>query len=162
MRKIRDNSSGPPPDGLWKWRCPETNLLITHSNYVGLERAVKKYLRSNSFPIGTNWENDFEENVCRNMVPSVCIDFIPPTTLQKMTSLGRALYQAAKSWREPLVTAEELQDRRDWCAGSETRPRCNFYGGSTSPLRVACQRCGCGGLALMLKSKHCPLPEPKW
>lgn len=161
MKKVRDNSAG-AIGGLWIWKHGETGHVIRHSNYIGCMNAVKKFLRANSFPIGSNFEQEFEENLCANGAPNLCEDFIPPTVLQKMSSLAQALYRAAKQWREPVVSAEELQDRREYCVGNETRPRCNFYGGSTSPLKVACARCGCTGLAIFLKSKHCPLPEPKW
>jgi len=160
MRKIRDNSKGPPPDGLWRWRCPETGLVITNLNFIGLEKAVKKYLKANNYPIGANFEQDLEQNVCANMADSVCEDWEPPSVLEKMSTLARALYQAAKTVHSPLVTPEELQDRRDWCTGNAERPRCNFFAGSTNLLRVACGKCGCSGLKLALRSSVCP--ANKW
>ena len=159
MKKVRDNAAG-AIGGMWVWKHAETGHIIRHSNYSGCMRLVKSFLRANNYPIGSNFEDDFEQNLCANGAPGLCVDFEPPSVLEKMSSLARALYQTARSWREPLVSAEELQDRRDWCTGNEIRPRCNFYAGSTSPLKVACVKCGCSSLALFLKSKHCP--AGKW
>jgi hypothetical protein len=155
MRKPIDNSSG-PYGGLWVWKCPETGFIIRHGNYPGIRNAVKTYLRANNYPIGSNFDEALDENLCANAAPQTCEDFVPPTFLEKMSSLAQALYHAAKSWREPVVTAELLQERRDICAG------CSFYGGSKSLLKVACVKCGCTGLALYLPTKHCPLPQPEW
>lgn len=161
LKKVRDNAAG-AIGGWWVWKHTETGHVVRHSNYTGCRNAVKKFLSANNFPIGSNFERDFEENLCANGAPGLCIDWDPPSVLEKLGSLGMALYKAAKQWRAPLVSAEQLQDRRDYCTGNETRPRCNFYAGSTSLLRVSCGKCGCFGLKIALVSEHCPLPEPKW
>lgn len=155
MNKPVDTARG-ARGGYWIWRCPETGLTIRHSNYPGLRRDVKIYLRANSYPIGSGFDEQFDENVCANAQHGMCENFIPPTLLEKMGSLAKALYQAGKNWRQPLVTPEELQRRRDICMD------CSYYGGSTSLLKVACTRCGCGGLKAALIDSHCPLPEPRW
>lgn len=157
MRKIIDSSRGAPVYGLWRWKCPETGLLITHSNFPGIKSAVKKYLVANNFPVTSQFEEQLEENLCENASPNTCTDFEPPTLAEKMSTLAMALWQLRKTWRDPLVSAEELQDRREYCTGNETRPRCEFYSGSTSLLKVACKRCGCAGLKLALKSSVCPI-----
>lgn len=154
MKKIRDSSAGPPPDGLWRWKCPETGYVVTHSNFPGIRNAVLKYLRANNYPVTSTFEDDLEQNICAHMDPRVCEDFIPPTFLAKMTSAAQALYGAAKEWRKPVVSEEVLQQRREIC-----QP-CNFYGGSTSILRVGCKKCGCTGLKLFLVSSQCPIS--KW
>jgi len=155
MKKVRDNASG-AIGGFWIWKHPETGHVVRHSNYAGCRNEVKVFLRANSFPITSQFEEEFEQNLCANGAANLCEEFIPPTLLEKATSLGRALYQAAKQWREPLCTAEELESRREICKG------CNYFSGSTSLLKVSCQRCGCSGLKIALASSRCPLPEPKW
>lgn len=159
MKKVRDNAAG-APGGYWVWKHAETGHVVRHSNYEACQKEVKAFLRANHFPIGSNFEQDFEENLCANGAPNLCVDFEPPSVLEKMGALGQALYRAAKQWREPLVSAEELQDRREYCTGNETRPRCNFYNGSTSLLKVACSKCGCSGLKLILRGSSCP--AGKW
>lgn len=155
MKKVRDNSSG-PAGGAWRWRDTETGYLITHSNYRGLRHEVIKFLKANNRPIGIAFDEQFEENICANMPPQVCMEFIPPTMLEKMGTLAKALYQVARHAKEPLVSAEELQRRREICAD------CNFFGHSQSLIKVACRRCGCSGLKLVLTSSQCPLNPPKW
>lgn len=155
MKKVRDNASG-AIGGYWIWRHSETGHVVRHSNYTGCRNEVRTFLRANNYPIGSNFEQEFEENLCANGAPNLCEEFIPPTLLEKMSTFARALYKAGKQWREPLVTPEVLQERRDICS------QCNYFGGSTNLLKVACQRCGCAGISLALASKHCVLPEPKW
>lgn len=153
MRKVRDNSAG-AIGGLWIWKHPETGFVVRHSNYAGCRIEVKRFLRANNYPIGGNFEEEFEENLCANGAPNLCEEFIPPTLLEKMSAFAQALYRAGKQWREPMVTADVLQERRDICEA------CNFYGGSTSILRVACQKCGCTSLKQFLTSSRCPIG--KW
>lgn len=155
MKKVRDNAAG-AIGGFWIWKHPETGHIIRHTNYVGCRNEVKAFLRVNNFPITAQFEEEFEANICANGAPNLCEEFTPPSLLQKMSTLGQALVHAAKQWRKPVVDAEELQRRRDICAG------CNYYGGSTSLVKVACQKCGCSGLKLALQSSRCPLPEPRW
>lgn len=155
MKKVRDSASG-AIGGAWIWKHPETGHVIRHSNFKGCRDQVKIFLRANNYPIGSNFDQEFEENLCANGAPNLCEELIPPTLLEKMTSLGRALYQAGKQWREPLVTPEVLEQRKAICA------ECNYFGGSSGLLRVACQKCGCSRLALHLASKICPLHPPKW
>lgn len=153
MKKVRDSASG-AIGGLWIWKHPETGFVVRHSNFKGCRDQVKIFLRANNFPIGSNFEQEFEENLCANGAPNLCEEFVPPTILEKMSSIGQALYRAAKQWRAPIVTAEVLQERRSICES------CNFFGGSTNLLKVACQKCGCAGIKLGLVSEHCPIS--KW
>ena len=150
-----DDSRG-PKGGFWVWKCPETGFLVRHGNYPGIRKAVKDYLRANNYPIGSNFYEELAENLCRQALPGVCEEFIPPTIWEKMSSASQALFQAAKQWRAPVVSAEVLMERRAICSA------CSYYGGSTSILRVACSKCGCSGLKLFLPGSVCPLPEPKW
>lgn len=155
MKRVRDNAAG-AIGGYWIWKCPETGFVIRHSNFIGCKNEVKKYLRLNNYPIGGNFDEDFEQNLCANGNPNLCEEFVPPTLLQKMSTLAQALYHLRKQWREPLVTAEILQTRQETCK------KCNFYGGSTSLFKVACQKCGCAGLKLALTTSRCPASPPKW
>lgn len=155
MRKVRDSASG-AIGGMWVWKHPETGYVIRHSNFKGCRDQVKIFLRANNYPIGSNFDQEFEENLCANGAPNLCEDFVPPTLLEKMSTFAQALYRAGKQWRQPLVDAEELQRRRNICA------ECSYYGGSTNLLKVACQKCGCSGIKLALASQHCVLNPPRW
>lgn len=128
--------------------------MITHSNYNGIRNAVLAFLRANHFPVTAQFSEQLDENLCEN--GARCEEWLPPSAMDKLSTVAKALFRAAKDWRKPLVSAEELERRRSICA------ECNYYGGSRSLLKVACSRCGCGGLKLSLQSEHCPLPEPKW
>lgn len=153
MRKVADNSAV-PPGGHWTWRHSESGYQLRHPYYNELKKQVKVYLRANSFPITGQFDEEFEANLCAHATPASCVDFIPPSLLEKMSMFGQAIARAALTWREPLVTAEVLEQRRAICQ------ECNFYGGSRSLLKVACQRCGCSGLKVMLTSSVCPIT--KW
>jgi hypothetical protein len=155
MRRVADNSAV-PPGGQWTWVHGETGHAISHPYYNELRKRVLAYLRANSFPVTGQFDEEFEANICAHATPASCVDFIPPSLLDKMTMFGRAIAKAALTWREPLVSAEVLEERRTICES------CNFYGGSRSLLKVACQKCGCSGLKVLLVSQHCPLPQPKW
>lgn len=153
MKRVIDTSAG-CPGGLWTWVHSETGHPVRHSNYSGIKNAVKVFLKSNSYPISSQFEDELQENLCAH--GARCEEFTPPTLAQKMSTFGMSLYRAAKQWREPLVDAEELQRRRNICA------ECSYYGGSTNLLKVACQKCGCSGMKLALASQHCVLNPPKW
>lgn len=154
-KKVRDNSSV-PPGGMWVYVHPETGIIIQHPYFNVCKGRVKAFLRANNYPVGSNFDEDFEENICSHAAAGVCDDFVPPTLMEKMGTLAQALYRAAISGRAKIVDAEEVQRRRSICEA------CNYYGGSRSLLKIACQRCGCSGLALYLEVKHCPLSPPKW
>lgn len=154
MKKIRDNAAG-APGGTWLWKCPETNLLVKHTNIQGLRKAVLAYLRANNFPVSSQFEESFEQNICEQL-PGACIDWSPPSVVDKMTSAGKALWQIVRRGNKLVVTEEVLAYRRQQCE------QCNFYGGSTSPIKVACKKCGCSGLKLWLQSSRCPHENPRW
>jgi hypothetical protein len=155
LKRPIDNARG-PAGGFWIWKCPETGLVIKRGNYPGIYNAVKSYKQANHFPITAQFSEELDANLCANAQPQTCEEFTPPTVLEKMGTLARALFMAAKTWRHPLVTADVLQARRDICAA------CNYYTGSKSLLKVGCTRCGCTGLKLALAASHCAMEPQKW
>jgi hypothetical protein len=154
VKKVRDNTSVP---GIpWKYVCPEDGFALTDIYFNRLKSTVAAYRHANSYPVGLLFNEEYEENLCAQADPKLCLEFVPPSLLEKMSTLGRALVNAALNARHPVVSAEEVERRRQICG------ECNFFGGSKSVLKVACKVCGCGGLKLFLTTSACPLSQPKW
>jgi len=155
MKKVRDNAAV-PRGGAWIWKHAETGHVLSHPYYNQIKQDVKKFLQANNYPIGSNFEDDFEQNICANADPAMCMEWVPPSIFEKMSTLSQTLLITAQQIRDPLVSAEVVEERQRICES------CNFYGGSRAPLKIACRKCGCTGLALYLAAKHCPLENPKW
>lgn len=155
MKKPFSTSRPPNGGGYWIYRNPENGFVVSHPYYGEVKKRAKIHRRDNNFPIGLEFDDQFDENICANAADGNCFDFIPPTLGEKMASLGKALMNAARSGFK-TVTQEVLLERKAICQN------CEYYGGSSSPLKVACKRCGCFGLKVHLLSSHCPLEPPKW
>ena len=118
--------------------------------------AVKEYRRANNLPIGTNFNDEFEENLCRhNPREDVCIDFTPPTLAEKASQLASALVRWARTGFKVRDEAT-VESIRAICR------ECEFYGGERGLLKIFCKKCGCSGKKQYLISEHCPLYPPKW
>lgn len=153
MLKVRDSASLPKKD--WKYVDPEDGTVLKSPYYRVLLKNVKAYRRANNRPIGVNFDEEYEANLCAHN-PDACVDFVPPTFTEKMGTVFDALKEAARNWREPVVSTEELNRRRDLCA------QCNYFGGFRSMLKVGCKKCGCLGFKLALASSKCPHENPRW
>ena len=144
------------PGTPWKYVCPEDGFVLLDVYFARLKKAVIAYRNANNYPVGLLFNDEFEDNICAQADPVLCMEFIPPTLLEKMSSLGQALVAVARSVRHPMVNADEVERRRNICG------ECNFFGGVKSLLKVGCLKCGCAGLKLYLSTSVCPLPQPKW
>lgn len=149
------STSRVPVGGTWTYVNPENGFVIRHPYFNEVKKMAKAHRAANNFPIGLEFDDQFEENICANAAEGTCFDFTPPTLGEKMASLGRALMNAARSGFK-TVSQEMFLERKTICEG------CNWYGGSTKLLKVACKRCGCSGLKISLLSSRCPLEPPKW
>ncbi len=151
MKKVRDNSAV-PRGGTFIYRH-EDGYEQRHSYFSQLKEWVREYKRINNLPIGLQFDDEYEENICSNADPITCEEWYPPGPLQKAQNLAAALVRAAKGGFK-AVSSEILNERLAICAN------CNFYGGQNGLLKVICKRCGCGGLKAYLKSEKCPIG--KW
>lgn len=149
------STSRVPVGGNWTYKNPENGFVIRHPYFNEVKKLAKQHRLANNFPIGLEFDDQFEENVCANAADGSCFEFTPPTLGEKMASLGRALMNAARSGFK-TVNEETLMQRRAICQ------ECNFYGGSSGLFKVACKKCGCSGLKIHLSSSVCPYEPPKW
>jgi hypothetical protein len=156
VKKVLNNSVVPPGGG-WTYINPEDGFVLTHCYYNALMNKVRAYRKTNNFPIGLQFEDQFDDNVCNQAAPNVCIEFAPPTAGEMAANLMNALFQTAKSGFK-VVDQTEYQRRLSICE------QCNFFAGLNGLLKVVCRQCGCSNKKLNLASSHCPLPgaESKW
>lgn len=152
MRKIL-NTSDVPPGGYFFYRDPESGILLQHPYYFELKKRAKAHRIINDYPVGTNWNDDFDTNVAENTPTATSVDYKPPTLLEKMSMVSQSLYRFAVSGMK-VVTDAVWQQRKDICEA------CAFYGGDNGVLRIACKKCGCAGVKLHLASERCPIS--KW
>lgn len=148
MKKVRDISAV-PKGGLFRYRH-EDGYEQTHPYFNQLKEFVKQYKLANNLPIGLGFDDEFEQNVCAHAQDITCEEFIPPSLLEKMSNLTRALYRFAKSGFK-TVTAEQFEERKKICG------QCNYYRGDNGLLKIACHRCGCAGVKLAVAGEHCPI-----
>lgn len=149
------STSRVPVGGTWTYVNPENGFPIRHPYFVEAKKQAKAHRIANGYPIGLEFDDQFEENVCANAADGTCFEFTPPTLGEKMASLGRALMNAARSGFK-TVSQEVFLERKSICQD------CEYYGGSSSIFKVACKKCGCGGLKLSLLKSVCPYEPPKW
>lgn len=148
MKKVRDNSMI-PQGGAWIWEDPETKFVIKHSSYQVLMGKAKDYRRNNNLPIGTLFDEEFERIICERL-PEACIDFTPPSPFEQAASLTKALFRWAQAGL-PTRTEEQVKAIQEICQG------CNFFGGNSGLLKIACQKCRCSKKKLYLATEHCPI-----
>lgn len=146
MLKIRDSSSlNPKP---WKFVNWEDGQVLSHTYYSQLLNQVKAYRRANHYPIGSNFQEQFEANLCENR-PEFCFEFTPPSLLTKAATFTVALGRWAKSGFK-VRSEEECEAILNICR------QCNHYGGETGVLRVACRLCGCSRKKVAMRTEACP------
>ena len=152
MKKVIDTARN-PPDGHWIYVCPEDKYRVTALSYNATKSKAFNYRKINNYPIGSNWDTDFEQNICENMSPGVCTDWIPPTLAEKMDNLTLSLLNYARSGFK-VTEPDKATARLDICI------ECNYYSGQRGLLKIMCRKCGCSGLKLFMDSSICPLK--KW
>lgn len=151
MIRIRDESLVKQ----WVYRNPEDGFVISHFGDVNATRnKAKIYRRANNYPVGADWNAQFERILCENL-PVACEDFTPPTAAEQAASLARALYGWAKQGF-PTRSNEEVERILAICRD------CSEYGGETGPLKIICRLCHCSRRKVYLKSEQCPMKPPKW
>jgi len=154
VRKILDTATV-PPGGYFVYIDKDSGYRLAHPYYFELKKQAKSHRVANEFPIGTNWSDDFDNNVAENTTSAASVEYKPPTMLEKMSAVSRALYKFALSGFK-VVSDEVFAQRKAICE------QCGFYGGDTGVLKISCRACGCSGVHLHMASKHCVLSPPKW
>jgi len=151
MKKVKDNSAV-PRGGTFIYKH-DNGYEQRHPYFDQLKKMVVDYKHANNLPIGLQFDEQFEEELCRNAAASTCEEFLPPSLLEKMSTLAQALYKSARTGFK-TVTAEEFDARLSICGA------CNFFSGKTGIMAVACAKCGCSAKKLQLASESCPIG--KW
>src|SRR5690349_634690 len=136
MRKPISTNRPPTGGKMWTWKCPETGYEITHRHYDQVKERVRLYCQRNNFPIGLQWDDQFDENLCANAPANSCEEFGQAKITKKALQLVRALGVWA-SQGFPTRSQEEVTKILDVCK------TCEFYTGESSILKIACKRCGC-------------------
>lgn len=152
MNRVIDNSKV-PPGGTWTYVHAENGYVQQHPYLHQLRQNVKKYRQINNFPVGSEFNAEFEDNVCKRSAYGVCADFIPPSMMEKASSLTKALTRWAMSGFK-VRKEDEVERIRAICK------YCTFYGGENGLLKVICKKCGCSNLKLWVQDSHCPIN--KW
>lgn len=154
MKQIRDTTLVrlQPP---FLFVNPEDGYRISNGRYDLLKRDAKIYRQANNYPIGSEWDSQFDDIVCSNCPAEYCDPFIPPTMLEKATKLTQSLYQWALSGF-PVRTEAEVEAILSTCRS------CPHYDGENGFLRVVCKLCGCTKKKLYLRTEECPDTPPRW
>ncbi len=151
MLEIKSRSKV-PSGGAWKYKTPETGFVISHPYLHILESLAKKHRLANNYPIGGNWTQEFELNVCANH-PETCAQS-EPSLLTKAQSLAVALGKFAMSGFQ-VASNEVVAARLEICES------CEFFERGRKILRGKCSKCGCTtATKLAMSSESCPLG--KW
>lgn len=138
-----------PPGGQHRYVCPESGRVIEHPYYHQLLVNATQHRRVNNYPVGLEWEIEFEENVCRNAKEGVCKDEPTPGALALMTQFARAAFQWARNGAR-LVDEATFNQRRTICFA------CTMWDGEKYFGVGGCKACGCTGIKLHLPTEKCP------
>lgn len=115
-----------------------------------------KYRKANNYPVGLQFNEEFEHNICENTGrPDLCYEYVEPSLLQKASAFSRAVVQWAKSGF-PVRSEEEVEKVKELCRA------CPEYAGERGYFKIFCKKCGCSSKKQWLATEHCPLPTPKW
>jgi hypothetical protein len=150
MKKIRDTAS--IPKKKWRYVDPDNGTTLESYYYSVLMRNAKDYRRANNLPIGSQFNEQFEQILCANN-PDGCFEFEAPSPLARAVSVTSALGRWAKSGFQ-VRSSEESQQILEICRG------CNFYDGENGVLRVVCKFCKCSKVKVAFRTEHCKLG--KW
>lgn len=153
-----------PPGGYFRCHVEETGRDFAHPYLAQLEVQVKAHRRANNLPIGSNWEADFQDQVCRSTPSCPC----EPADSQEKSLWKRALKfaSAMTEWARagfPLVDEATLQTRRAICEGGVDAAgvehlRCQYWEESFNRAFGRCGKCGCNtGLKTAVATEHCIL-----
>lgn len=154
-----------PHGGVWRYKDTETGEIITHPYLDQVRMRAHKHRTSNNLPIPTNWEEQFEDNVCEHTQSADCEPI--EKGLRQAALLAKRFARAMTSWAKSgfkLVDDETLRERKDTCQGNVEKniPRCQWFSNNTRYFGFGrCMVCGCNsGLRTPLATEVCK--KGKW
>lgn len=150
MKKVKDNSS--VPRNGWTYVDPDDGQVIKSPYFNVLMGRAKDYRRANNFPVGAQFNEQFEQILCEHN-PDACIDFVPPTEMDRASNFVKALAKWAKAGF-PVRSKEESEAVLAICRD------CNFYDGENGILKVVCKLCRCSRKKVAFRTEKCP--QGKW
>lgn len=147
MRKIRDTSA--VPRGDWTYVDPEDGTRLKSPYYTVLMGRAKEYRRANNYPVGANFNSDFDQILCANN-PDACIEFEEPS----LATQGSTVLKALARW---AISGFKVRSSADAEAALNVCRGCEFYAGESGLLKVVCKKCRCSKKKAYLASEHCPI-----
>lgn len=144
------NKASVPNGGFFVYRDPDSGLELKHPYYEQLERNARNHRKANNFPLGANWSQQFEDNVCTNTPTAPCHE---QGIAKKAVQAVLALAKWAKAGM-PVVSDEEYTRREGICYA------CEHFTGKVGLLKIFCKKCGCSKKKLAMASEACPIG--KW
>ena len=119
MLKLRDKSIGPP--GGWRFRQPESGMLIRGGSWSGLLSRVKQHRKANGYPITIEILRQVEAFMYKAQ-PDACVevDDVPPRTfrLSEVVSFTGMMLESIFTGSE-RADEVEANRRASICAGCE-------------------------------------------
>lgn len=118
---IKPNRTDVIPRNGFIYVHPETHEIFRHNYYDELKKRVLNYFRLHNYPIGIDWDRQFDENVCRNSPHLDCTDFNPDRIdISASLSLsdivrGTSVLGQFEIAGSPIVTQAEAERRAGIC-----------------------------------------------
>lgn len=144
------NPDAPAKGMLWKFKNPEDNHFLQALHYDALKKKVRDYRRLNNYPIGSNFDSDFDANLCSHADSNDCYDDTIPPLTKRAVKFAKAMVNWAGSGFKTR-SKEEVERVMNICEG------CEHYTGESSPFKIACRRCGCSAKKLYIATEKCPI-----
>jgi hypothetical protein len=137
MQKLIDQNTV-PPDGF-RFLQSETRTWIRSPDYSNLFVEVREHRKANNLPLGSFWEAEVEDQLCKMLPPGLCKESSPAQTRNVFTRIGWdqvvAGTKTLASWATTGFTAVEqslADSRANICS------RCYFNVGHSG----GCHSCG--------------------
>lgn len=74
LKLIRKNTQ---PPGGWRYKHPETGWWTTGGHFDDLVSKAVQYRKDNHLPVGTNFEDDVQHQLCGPLGPEWCAGALP-------------------------------------------------------------------------------------
>lgn len=147
------NPDAPAKGMLWHYVNAEDGHKISTLHYDTLKKKVRDYRRLNQYPVGSNFDSDFDANICSHADSNDCYDDTVPPLTKRAVKFAKAMVNWATSGFKTR-SKEEVDRIMDICEG------CEYFSGENSPFKVGCKKCGCSSKKVYLATESCPVN--KW
>lgn len=74
---IKPTTPNVVPNGSWTYVDPDSGESYTHPYLIHVKAWAKKHRLANHYPIGINWDHEFDANICKNSHGAECRDYNP-------------------------------------------------------------------------------------